>query len=254
VQLNPALRKHFSVGSNTNMTVDISKLIDKRNESLWDEINSKYQVDLQPSSNSEYACYSKSNTVTFFVPTDNYCPDSFTHELLHVYIRLKEVYIGSNLILRINSSRVLQRVFNDRLLEHVSNCLDHIKMLPVYLGMGFGKDKFLLDYYDNKCTDYELANIKRYYKNGNRFNSQAVETFIGKFFAVKADPNDSYDYLSCLTKLKKIDEKLYKTLDDFVISWQNYDLDSTDIFNSYRNLVDKLYEELKAWMTNKEFT
>lgn len=235
------------------MTVDISKLIDKRNSSLWDEISSKYEVDLQPSQNSEYACYSKSNSVTFFVPTDNYCTDSFTHELLHVYIRLKEVYIGSYLILRINSSKVLQRIFNIRLLEHVSNCLDHIKMLPVYLEMGFRRDKFLLDFYVYKCTDSELANIKRYYKNGKRFNSQAVEIFIGKFFAVKADPNDSYDYLSCLTELQKIDEKLYKVLDDFVVCWMNCDLDTNDIFNNYHDLVDKLYEGLKAWMSNKEF-
>ena len=127
-------------------------------------------------------------------------------------------------------------------------------MLPIYLEMGFRKDKFLLDYYDNKCTDKELAEIKLYYKNGNRFNSQAVEAFIGKFFAVKADPNDSYDYFCCLTKLKKIDEKLYKTLDDFVISWQSYDLDSTGIFNSYHDLVETLYEGLTAWMTNKVLT
>ena len=75
-------------------TVEITKLIDNRNQELWNEIVSKYQVDLQASFNSEYACKSKSNSVTFFVPLNNYCPDSFTHELLHVYIRLKEVYIG----------------------------------------------------------------------------------------------------------------------------------------------------------------
>ena len=71
--------------------VDIAKLIDKRNETLWNEIVSKCQFDVQASANAEYACYSKSDAVIFFVPLNNYCPDSFTHELLHVYIRLKEV-------------------------------------------------------------------------------------------------------------------------------------------------------------------
>lgn len=133
--------------------VRISKLIDTRNEALWYEIVSKYRVEVKASPNSEYSCYSKSDTVTFFVPTNNYCPDSFTHELLHVYIRLKEVYIGSSLNLTISTDNTLRSIFNDRLLEHLINCLDHIKMLPMYLGLGFKREKFLLDYYDNKCTE-----------------------------------------------------------------------------------------------------
>ena len=166
---------------------------------------------------------------------------------------MKEVYIGSNLILKISTSKILQRIFNGRLLEHIGNCLDHIKMLPIFLEMGFHKEKFLLDYDDNKCTEAELLDIKKHYKIGSHYTIQAIEIFVGKFFAVKADPNETYDYKNCLIMLKKIDEKLFMVLNDFVVSWMKYDLDSKDIFNSYRDLVDNFYKGLKSWMTNKEF-
>ena len=235
-------------------TVDISKLVDGRNEFLWQEIMSKYEVKIEPSLNSEYSCYSKSNSVTFFVPINNFCSDSFTHELLHVYIRLKDVYIASNLILRVSASKVLSKIFNHKLLDHVGNCLDHIKMLPIYLQMGFKRDKFLLDYQLNKCSDDELWEIKNYFKNGNRYNTQAIALFIGKYFGAVADPNDTFDYSNCLIKLKKIDAILFLALEAFVDSWKKYDIDSNDGLNSYRLLVDKFYEDLKGWMTKKEFT
>jgi len=234
-------------------SVDLTKLIDARNASLWNEIVSKCVVRFEPSPNSEYACYSQSNVVTFFVPVKDYSPDSFTHELLHVYIRLKEVYIGSNLIRRISANNVLQKIFNEKLLEHISNCLDHMKMLPIYLQMGFEKERFILDFHSNKCTDIEIQNIERYYKIGNSYHGKAIETFIGKFFAVTADPNTNLNYNECLSKLKKIDEKLFAILQNFTNSWKSYDLDVNDIFNSYRDLVDKFYEDLNAWMTNKHF-
>lgn len=235
------------------MAVDTTKLIDDRNRILWNEIISKYQVAVHQSQNSEYSCYSKSNAATFFVPIDNLCRDSFTHELLHIYIRLKEVYIGSNLILRVSGSKVLQKIFNERLLEHIGNCLDHMKMLPIYLEMGFDRSKFLLDYHTHKCTDKEIGDIKRFYKIGNRYNAQAVEIFIAKFFAIKADPNLSFDYNNCLLKLKKIDERLHVILNEFISSWEIYDLNKNDVFYNYRDLVDNLYDGLISWMRNKEF-
>lgn len=42
-------------------------------------------------------------------------------------------------------------------------------------------------------------------------------------------------------------------LSDFIASWIAYDLDSKDIFNNYRDLVDKFYADLKSWMIDKDF-
>ena len=129
----------------------------------------------------------------------------------------------------------------------------HCAMLPIYLNLGFNREKFLFDYYENKCTERELSDIKAYYKDGDRFNTNAVELYIGKYFAIKADPNIEFDYEGCLLKLKKIDEKLFLVLEGFVSSWIKYDLENKDIFNDYHKLTDKFYEGLKLWMTKKQF-
>ncbi|WP_148230580.1 hypothetical protein [Chitinophaga pinensis] len=226
-------------------------MIDSRNDKLWKEITSKYEVIIHPSPNLEYSCNAKGETVTFYVPLSNYCMGSFTHELLHIYIRLKGVYMGPCLSRRFNGGAFLPKVFTPQLVEHVGNCLDHIKMLPLYLDMGFPREKFLLDYHEHKCTIQELNDIRTYYKYSANYYSQAVEVFIGKFLAMRADPNNGFNYESSLAELKLIDGELYRILDDLVISWQNYDLDSDDIFYTYRDIVDKLYDELQQWRADK---
>ncbi|OAQ38188.1 hypothetical protein A5893_15430 [Pedobacter psychrophilus] len=156
--------------------------------------------------------------------------------------------------MRIKDSKILKRIFSDKLLEHINNCLDHIKMFPIYMEMGFEEEKFLLDFYEDKCTSKEISNLKNLYKIGRRFNSQAVDFYIGKFFAIKADPNKNFNYENCLKTLNQLDSKLFSILTDFVCEWQEFNIELKDPMCSYRDIVNKFYENLKAWMTKKEFT
>lgn len=226
-------------------------LIDSRNQKLWDDINSNFLVTVEASSNNEYSCYCQSDNVTFYVPAGDINSDSMTHEMLHVYLRMKEVYIGPNLTLTLSGSRILSKIFTPVLLEHISNSLDHIKMLPIYLNLGYRREKFLLDYGENKCTEKELSDIRRYYKQGKQYDSNAINLFIGKYFAVVSDPNDSLDYSKALVQLRKVDEQLFNILKTYENSWRGYDIDNSDVFNSYRDITDSFYQMLKKWMTNK---
>ena len=69
-------------------------------------------------------------------PKNRICADSFTHELLHIYLRSKGVFIGARLKRKLQSSKTLSIIYSEPLLEHLGNCLDHIKMLPIYLELG----------------------------------------------------------------------------------------------------------------------
>lgn len=193
-----ALPKLFKENGLMLPAIDITQLLDARNIDLWRAIHSKYQVNFQISPNSAYGCYTQLSKVTFFIPHDNYCTSSFTHELLHIYLYLNGIYIDSNLMLHISEGKLLPEVFTRELLEHIGNCLNHIKMFPIYLQMGFPREKFLLDYHVHKCTDRKLSDIRSHYKQDNHSYSQAEEVFIAKFFAIKTDPNDVFNYQSCL--------------------------------------------------------
>ncbi len=227
----------------------MKELIDYRNSTLWDEINSKYNVTFHDS-HDNYGVYSINNDVTFYINKSNLCIDSFTHEMLHVYFRLQECYISSSLKVQISQSKILSSIFSEKLIEHIGNCLEHIKMLPLFLEMGFDRTKFIVDYYDNKCSDTEVIEIKQNFKICNNFSFQAIDLFIGKIFAMAADPNNTINYSTQYKNLSKIDLMLYQINMQMISHWTSINLEDKDILNDdYNTVVWKYYENLKRWIT-----
>ncbi|MEO7215537.1 hypothetical protein [Mucilaginibacter sp.] len=234
--------------------IDLNQLVDERNKALWDTLNEHFTIDVQPSLNNEYSVYSISDRATFYVVEADLNPDSFTHELLHVYLRYKKVFIGAAFTNTIGSSTILKNLLNDRLTEHVGNCLDHIKMFDHYEQLGFQPEKFILDYDLHKCSADELTDLKKYYKQNGSYNRDAVNLFIGKFFGMCADFNDAFDYEPCFETLDKLDQQLFTVLDQFISDWEDLDIESEDILkSSYYPLLNTFYEGMKRWMTGKKF-
>lgn len=230
-------------------------LLDARNEALWKQLNENYTIELKPSLNGEYGCYSQGKEITFFINESNPCLDSFTHELLHVYLRLNDLYVGAGLKNTIAGSNILKAVFSEPLLEHIGNSLDHIKMLPLYLEMGFDREKFLLDYHTDKCLDAEVKQLKQYYKTGKNFNLKIVDNYLGKLFAVFADPNPAFTYSLQKEQLKKIDPFLYSATQKMVNHWKKVEISAGDgLSNTYHEVVYSYYQDLKKWVSLNKVT
>jgi hypothetical protein len=141
------------------MSPDISDYIDFRNELMWSEINNTYQVRLEFYGETYYTVYTQAKNAIIFIPNGNICKDAFMHELLHIYLKVKGVYIGN--ILSISLTSALSDIADSTLLlDHVGNCLDHTKMLPIYLAAGFNRHKFIIDYAIPKCSPAELKVIR----------------------------------------------------------------------------------------------
>lgn len=169
-------------------------------------------------------------------------------------MRYKKVFIGAAFINTVSSSTILKNLLNDRLIEHVGNCLDHIKMIEKYDQMAFRREKFILDYEQHKCTPADLSDLKRNYKQQGSYNTEAVNLFIGKFVAMCADFNDNFDYELCFEALDKLDPLLFTVLDQFISDWEELDIESDDILkSSYYPLLTTFYEGMKRWMTGKKF-
>ena len=236
------------------MTIELNKLVDDRNRQLWEELNSNFNIKIEKSLNLEYSCFNVDYDSTIYVVPNNLCPASFTHELLHIYLRLHSVYIGAGFSSVIQGSNILRKIFSASLFGHIGNCLDHIKMFQLYEDMGFDADKFILDFHKFKCTPTELADLKRYYRQGNAYSVQAVDFFIGKYIAIQADFNDEFDYEICLTEMKKLDPVLYGILERFIIKWEEFDIEGTNIVHhNYHIILNKMYEDMKFWLSKKIF-
>lgn len=236
--------------------MDTNGLIDNRNLELWNSLKTVYDIEIRKEKRPDYLAFSKSCKTIISVPFDNIDTASFTHELLHIYLRTKEVFIGGGLTLSIKKSEKLSRIFSDDLIDHIGNCLDHIKMLPEFLNLGFDEKDFLSDYSANKLTDEEILKIKKHYTTTILFkkiyNASAIDFFIGKYFAANSCPNKSYDYQSQLNKLEKIDHELFQILETFLISWKNFDYNDTDpIKGSYHLILFDFIENLEKWTEGK---
>jgi hypothetical protein len=233
---------------------NISQFIDERNSELWNSLNSKFNIRIQQSENREYSCFTQNNDAIIFVDENNICKDSFTHELLHIHLKDKEFFLGSSLKLTIAQNRILSRMFSEALIEHIGNCLDHLKMFEIYKDLGFTQQKFLLDFYDYKCTEFEINDLNRNYKIGNKINTNAVDFYIGKLVAILCDPNIENDYQKPLTIFKKLDTKLYSIVEKLIEDTKEYNLNNEDIFVSYRDISNDFYSNLVTWMKNNKIT
>ena len=232
----------------------IEGLLDKRNTKLFEAIRKNYTIKVElVSHTNEYGCYSIDNTSIIYVPESNIAVDYFSHELLHIYLRSKEIYFGARLKRIIQSSNVLSNIYSASLLEHIGNCLDHIKMLPIYLDLGFDRHKFLSDYEIEKCTKQEVDEIKKYWQQGFTFNPEVIDFYLVKYFAVKACPNRDFDYQYCLQMLEQIDEILFSINEKIVERCRILKLEPEErLEEDYKIIVDEYVDEMEGWLKSKK--
>lgn len=233
-------------------TIDYARLIDPRNEDVFEKVQSKFIINFEPSYNGEHSVYTIGNSITFYIPIGVYSADAFTHELLHAYIDYHEAYIGGNFKNTMWQSNILKQLFDLPLAEHITNSIAHTLMLPIYLERGFERSMFLLDYHEFKMDPGFIGQITRNYKQGALHNLSAIRNFIGKFFAFKCDPNLTFNYDTELHQLRKIDTQLYQILQNYFQRWANYDF-TADPLSEYREINSDFYASLKSWMSGKKF-
>lgn len=226
---------------------DISKLIDHRNQKLWDSLSGSFDITLQFHDSNEYACYYRSKVAIMYIPVSYYSIPSFTHELLHLYLDSKNIYIGAYLKLRFKANDSLVTTFTDDLLDHISNTLDHSKMLPLFLRLGFERNDFLYDYHTPKCTSGEIELINLLLRPVNSNWQLAADLYLGKFFGINSCPNNTIDYSSFLHDLKNASNSLYNTLETFWQSWLTFDLESSH-WTGYHDFCDIFIDELESWV------
>lgn len=232
-------------------------LVDNKNSDLWNELQAVQRIEIQFEKRKEYYAFSQNDKSVIHIPDNDINPASFTHELLHIYLRTKKVFIGGGLKLSIKEKPTLSRIFSEALLEHIGNCLDHIKMLPEFLKIGYDRKEFLLDYSTNKFTDEELRNLKaNFIHNGffkKVYNASAVDFYVGKYFAIGTCPNNELDYSNALNELQKIDKDLFSILEKFLKEWIDFDYTNDDpIAGSYHLFLFDFVDELENWTKGKQ--
>lgn len=232
----------------------IDNLVDNRNSALWNEIDNKYKISFKYSINEEYTVYQQSNKVVFYINKNNICIDSFTHELLHVYLSLNGLHINGGFKNRIMLDSFYCQLFSHNLLEHIGNCLEHVKFLPIYLELGFDREKFILDFDVFKCTDTEIKELESFYRIHNKINTNAVDPFVGRLISIIADPNENFDYSQYLLQLKNIDHKLFDAINNLFDNWKKIKIENRTVLDDdYSDVLNVFFDELNIWKVTSSF-
>lgn len=110
---------------------------------------------------------------------------------------------------------------------------------------------FITDSETRKCTIDFANEIKRKFKFLLFYNKSAIDNFIGKYFAMKADVNE-YQYQQELGTLLKINTHLFQILDKFWNKWIIYDIENYSNNDYWEDdFVGEFIELLENWIRKR---
>lgn len=231
----------------------LAQLIDYRNAELWEDLNAWREIGIEYNDNNWYSCYTGPHRITIYLNKQIVSLGGFTHELLHIWLYRKEIHISQSLQGFVRDIAAVRKVMSRELVDHVGNCLDHIKMWPKYSDMGLAWEEFTTDVSEEKLTVDEIRRIKTGMSMFGLYDARGVDFFIGKFIAAAACPNPLLDYADRFNELRNVEPALFDILNDFVATWKAFDIDGNDPYNSYLTVLSDFLDALESWVNERKF-
>jgi hypothetical protein len=234
------------------MKEHLTILIDDKNIDLWNELSEIYEIELIASPEQNYMSKVSGNTATIFIYENDLSATSFTHELLHIYLKSKDVKIAEDFDKAIENSERINTLFSSGLKEHVISCLEHQLMLPIFLKMGYKNQLFTSDFNEPKMNTKMLDILLERYKNNGVYDREAVEFYIGTFFAMRSCNNTSFNYHKYYMAFQKLDKRLYILLSEFWLDWKTFDFNDAE--DDYDKILQYFIEDINGWISKKSIS
>lgn len=201
--------------------IDSAPYIDKRNVALWEELNrSNLTVSIEESDEPNYKCHCQKQSATIYVLTSQPDPASFAHELLHVKMFADGITAGCCLKRMIQEHPILRDTITTPTIDVITNCMEHVKMLPQFLAMGYNNSEFIGDYDSCKMNFAEFTALCKWYIADKL---PAMDRFIGTYCAMRADNNPKHNYDTYFMLMKQLNKSLFEIVERFWNEWLLYD-------------------------------
>lgn len=224
-------------------------LIDDKNIDLWNELNEVYKIELISSPEQNYISKVSGNTATISIFENDLSSTSFTHELLHLYLKSKNVKITEDFYNAVEKSEKINTLFSNGLKEHITTCLEQTLMLPIFLQMGYENRLFTNDFNEPKMNKKMLDLLLKRYKKNGVYDREAVDFYIGTFFAMRSCNNMAFKYHKYYMAFQKLDRGLYDLLSEFWLDWKTFDVEDPD--DHYDKILQYFIEDINGWVTKK---
>lgn len=230
------------------MKKDWRQLLDKRNFDLWKFVLKHYKINLKKSHESNYITRYIDDKVTIFINEENIHPAPFTHELLHIFLKVKKLLIAFDLKTKISEYPQLYFLFSNSLKNHIGNCLEHEKIFPLFLERGFKAENFVVDFEERIMDEKKLKELQQDFLKNNIYSRKAIDIYLGKYFSMKSTSNEKYDYHHYFAELKNLDSSLFEVLEEFWKNWSHFEIESV---YGYEFFLDAFLQKLDIWMEQK---
>ncbi len=231
------------------MKAHLTILIDDKNIDLWNELSNIYEIELIASADEIYSSNVSGNTATISINENELSATSFTHQLIHLYLKSKNVKITEDFCTALEKSDSINSIFSDGLKDHVTYCLELELKLPIFLKMGYENRLLTSDFNEPKMNKKMLDVLFKRYKNKGTYDKEAVDFFIGTFFAMKSCNNPAFKYHKHFIAFQELDKELYTLLSEFWLDWKTYDIEDAE--DSYDKILQYFIEDLTAWRSEK---
>ena len=228
----------------------VKRILDVPTFELLTEINKDFHVSFTEW-NKEYAeVFTQNNIAEIFYNPKNIKTESIAHELLHIWLKKFNYFSSTHIFLSFENDEKLSKVFTKYLCDFIGNYMDHYKMYPKYLEMGYTAENFIKEGVNSKCSLFLIKTLS--VKTFRIYNSKAINLYIGCLLSIYADHVEN-DYSNHLRKLKEKDMVLFDIVTEFWKSWEKFDIENIDpITNSDFELIENFIYNIRAWAYNKK--
>jgi len=230
--------------------LDINQCLNEKNEIFYNENIKPYtNITLENNikDNNIWEVSFTSNSTDIIIKAGNDFPnvESFSHEMLHIYLFLNGFnccYIDYLPFYRQLCSNIC--MINETICG-IANAISHYKMLPIYIDiLKMDKIKFCSDW-DPKITDADLLNLRSSMYD-KKIDSCNFTKFIRFYFNSRYNFSDELNnkFSVYQKELKSKDAVLYGILENCCNGWDN----SNDYKNS--KFFIQLYSNLTKYLSD----
>jgi hypothetical protein len=234
--------------------------LDSANTSLWQTLHrSGYEIAIEKT-DVPRACVTqltaKKHLIT--LPIRARGPASLTHELLHVLLCAKQSNISAALAIYGAKSKSFPTLFSKELDLNTGNLLQHTKMLPWFLTLGYPRDQFVSDYSQltHANLEKEAANCGVQFQVDSEMGVHRLSSiwlFVYSFFRITCSPRLD-DYSSALAILREADGSLFDVQTQLREAWNVFQPGRADhkaldfaIAEGYITRMDQWASTTKVW-------
>ncbi|MFP9113112.1 hypothetical protein ACLI1A_04175 [Flavobacterium sp. RHBU_3] len=235
-------------------SIYLEKLLDDKNKKLWNSLIETEEIVISVDDYQSYGVYSESNHHTIEVPLNDFKSSSFAHELLHIHLSKCGVNVAGCIEILSSNNPKVRKIFSRDLIDNIGNNLNHMKMVNLFLELGYEIEEFIDDYNINKGKHQQFSQLQNYFcfnHHGRKvYLDKAIDVYIGIYFSAKACPNKSFNYATFYDDLRNIDFELIEILERYISAWDKYDYNNR--LESYHLFTANFIKEIELWCDGKE--